>query len=77
MLTALKNLFVSRDADAVINDAVMGTPNLNHHVIAARHADLMDKAKSKGLDPTTLLFLIQMFGPLMVKLIERWLAKRA
>lgn len=44
-------------------------------VLLVRHRELLDRAKALTLDPTTLLFLIQLFGPLAVALIERLLAR--
>ena len=76
MFAALKNLFVSRDADDLIATAERSTPLVSQGVLAARHADLLARGQKVRMDPATLIILIQLFGPLIVKLIERAIARR-
>lgn len=77
MLRDLRRLI--RPDDEVIADAERAAladefaPLLD---LRRRHGGLVERAEAKGLDPTTVLVLIQVFGPLVVKLIERWLARR-
>lgn len=39
--------------------------------VAGRYSGLLAKARVKGLDPNTLLLLLQFFGPLFAELLKR------
>jgi hypothetical protein len=44
-------------------------------VVRSRHAARLARAKQLGLDPGTLLLLLQFFGPLLVALLDRLLSR--
>ncbi len=48
---------------------------VSYTALRARHASVLDRAGAQGLDPNTLLILLQFFGPLLVALVERLLKR--
>jgi len=50
-------------------------PRQSTAALHARHARLLDRCKTAGIDPGTILLLIQLFGPLIVALVERLLKR--
>jgi hypothetical protein len=80
MFGAIKRLFVTRTDDDLLNDAEKAAGSEPIAAVRRRHADLEERVRkaTAGMDPATLvMLLIQVFGPTLVKVIERWLAKRA
>lgn len=77
MLSALKKWF--RSDDEVIAEAereateLYGTTSLTN--VHLRNLKLVDQLQAKGMDVATVLLLIQVFGVLVTKLLERYLAK--
>lgn len=79
MFTRLKNLFVTRTDDDLLDEAVASAPVVGGSFLRQRHADLIARGQAAGMDPATLLLLLQVFGPLAVKIIEAvlaWVQKR-
>lgn len=78
MFGAIKRLFITPSIDDLLDDAeTVATAAVG--VSRLRYAALEERVRraTVGMDPATLvMLLVQMFGPLIVKLIERWLAKR-
>lgn len=64
-----------RSDDDVIRDAEADAPAVSRAVLRERHAALLARGKAVGLDPATLLLLLEVFGPLIAKLVERLLAR--
>lgn len=78
MFRFVKKLFVSPSIDDLLDDAEKAAAT-TIGVSRLRYAALEERVRraTAGMDPATLvMLLVQMFGPLVVKLIERWLAKR-
>lgn len=48
---------------------------VSYVALRTRHSRLLERAGAQGLDPNTLLILLQFFGPLLVALVERLLRK--
>jgi len=46
------------------------------NALRSRHEMLLTRAAIQGLDPATLIRLIQFFGPLLVALLELWLKRQ-
>lgn len=46
------------------------------NALRSRHEMLLTRAAMQGLDPATLIRLIQFFGPLLVALLELWLKRQ-
>lgn len=65
----IDDVIAEAEAEAGVIGETTGT-------LSARHANLIARGRRVGMDPATLLMLIQLFGPLVVKLIERFLARR-
>ncbi len=70
--------FFRRTPEQIVEDYTEAAPE-THMVLRGRHFGLLERAKVQGLDPNTILLLIQLFGPLAVALVNAlvaWLGRR-
>lgn len=75
MFPRLKNLFVTRTDDDVIAEAEASAPVVGRTLLRQRHQDLLARGQAVGLDPATVLLLIELFGGIIVKLVERYIKR--
>lgn len=79
MFAAIKRLFVTPSIDDLLDDAERSAAGATLGAVRGRHAGLEERVRkaTAGMDPAALvMLLVQMFGPWVVAMIERWLARR-